>query len=88
MGQSLAAYTYIFIFPAISGFTVRLICGNKKRACLVTIGFAVFAAVIWAASNLLPTHGSELLALLAVQAASAAFASLLTGFVIRIKRGK
>lgn len=88
MGQAMASYLYIFIFPAIAGIVVRLICGGKKRAYLVTVGFAVLTAAIWAAANILPTHGNEFLALLTVQAASAAFAAMLTGFVIRIKYRK
>ncbi len=85
MGQALAAYTYVFIFPAAAGFTVRLVCRSRKRAYLVTAAFAALTVVLWAAANLLPTYGSELLALLTAQAASASFASMLAGFVIWAK---
>lgn len=88
MGQALAAYTYIFIFPAVVGSVARLVCRRRKRAYLVTAAFASLTAVLWAAANLLPMHGNELFALLTAQAASASFAAVLTGFVLGVKRRK
>lgn len=86
MRQIILNYLFVFVAPLIFGFLIRFIGGSSKRAYFITlglVGLAVIAQIIvWA----VPANGSEQNALLAVQAACAAAASLLTGVVMSLQK--
>ena len=85
MKQIIINYLIVFGLPIIVGLGVRILLQRFNKAYFVTVVFAVLALVGWVVVNVVPSHGSELYGILAVQATTAFVSSLLTGLVLRLK---
>ena len=79
-------YLFIFVIPLLFGFAIRFLGRGMVKAYSITAVFAGIAVIAWIVARVVPTHGSEQNALLAVQASCAAAASLLTGAVVSLMR--
>lgn len=77
MLQIVKNYVIIFIIPFFVGVAVRALCRRRNKSYFVTVAFAVLAVLGW-----IPSHGSELYALTAVQATMAAVGASLTELVL------
>jgi len=82
MYQLIWTYTCLLVLPALLGAVVRFFCRRLKRAWLVTAAFFALMIGAWVAAKVIPSHGSELYGLRALQATAAAVGSLVTGAVI------
>lgn len=85
MKQIIINYLFVFGLPIIVGLAVRILLQRFNKAYFVTVVFAVLAIVGWIVVNVVPSHGSELYGILAVQATTAFVSSLLTGSVLRLR---
>lgn len=81
MLQIVKNYVIIFIIPFFVGVTVRALC-RRNKSYFVTVAFAVLAVLGWIAALVIPSHGSELYVLTAVQATMAAVGASLTELVL------
>ena len=88
MDQIIKNYLFIAAVPFLAGTAVRFAFRRARRAYLVTLAFAVLAAIGWAAFSTVFSHGSEGYGILALQAAGAAAGALLAGLLIRRKRDR
>lgn len=86
MTQIILNHLSLWVLPILAGFTVRFLLRRMKHGYLVTIAFAVATLAAWIAAGTIPSHGSELYSLQAVQAANLFAASLLTGLTLRKKK--
>lgn len=86
MGQIILNYLFIFAIPLLLGFAIRFLGRDIGKAYVITIVFVGIAVIAWIIAWVVPSHGSEQNAILAVQALCAAAASLLTGAVVSLKR--
>lgn len=86
MGQIILNYLFIFAIPLLFGFAIRFLGRSIGKAYMITVVVVGIAAIAWIIAWVVPSHGSEQNALLAVQASCAAAASLLTGAVVSLKR--
>lgn len=82
MLQIVKNYVIIFIIPFFVGVTVRALCRRRNKSYFVTVAFAVLAVLGWIAALVIPSHGSELYVLTAVQATMAAVGASLTELVL------
>lgn len=85
MKQIIINYLFILGLPIIVGLAVRILLRRFNKAYFVTVVFAVLTLAGWVVVNVIPSHGSELYGILAVQATAAFVSSLLTGLVLRSK---
>jgi uncharacterized membrane protein YedE/YeeE len=85
MVQIMLNYLYIFIIPIIIGFAVRFFTRKIKRAYWVTVFFLVLSFVAWIIVYVVPSKGSEMHGIWALQATAAAIGSLVTGIAIWLK---
>lgn len=85
MAQIMLNYLYIFIIPIIIGFAVRFFTRKTKWSYWSTVFFVVLFFVAWIIVYVVPSKGSELHGLWALQATAAAIGSLVTGIAVRIK---
>ena len=85
MKQIIINYLFIFGFPIIAGLAIRVLLQRFNKAYFVTVAFAILSLVGWVVVNAVPSHGSELYGILAMQATSAFVSSLTTGLVLRLK---
>lgn len=69
----------------IAGFAVRILLQRFNKAYFATVAFAVLTLVGWVVYNVVPSYGSELNGILAMQATAAFASSLLTGLVLKLK---
>lgn len=86
MLQIVKNYVIIFIIPFFVGVTVRALCRRRNKSYFVTVAFAVLAVLGWIAALVIPSHGSELYVLTAVQATMAAVGASLTELVLLAQR--
>lgn len=86
MDQIIKNYIFIFIIPFLIGVVVRILFQRAKRAYLITSVIAVLAVIGWVAFYTVPSHGSELYGIIALQVTCAAVGALLIGLVVRAKR--
>lgn len=86
MLQIVKNYLIIFIIPFLVGVAVRLLCRRVNKDYFITVAFAALAIIAWAVALIVPSHGSELYALIAAQATSAAVGALLIELVLQIKK--
>lgn len=86
MLQIVKNYLMIFIIPFLVGVAVRLLCRRVNKAYFITAAFAVLAIIAWVVAFVIPSYGSELYALIAAQATSAAVGALLIELVLQIKK--
>ena len=86
MKQIIVNYLFIFGLPVIIGLAVRIILQRFNKAYLATALFAILTAIGWCVANTIPSYGSELHAILAIQATAAFVSSLLTGLILRLKK--
>lgn len=86
MLQIVKNYLIIFIIPFLVGVAVRLLCRRVNKAYFITAAFAVLAIIAWVVAFVVPSHGSELYALIAAQATTAAVGTLLLELVLQIKK--
>ena len=76
----------IFIFPFIVGFAIRFGAGKWSKAFLVTVLFTLLAlAAIWAEKTI-PSHGSEMYALISVETICVAAGSALAAVIAQLKK--
>ena len=85
MKQIIINYLFVFALPLIVGSVVRILLQRFKKACFTTIALAVLAFAGWIVVIVVPSDGSELYGLLAIQATAAFVSSLLTGLVLQSK---
>lgn len=85
MKQIIINYLFIFGIPIIVALAIRILLQRFHKAYLVTAAFAVLALAGWAVVNVVPSHGSELYGILAVQSTTAFTSSLLTGLLLRLQ---
>lgn len=85
MKQIIINYPFVFGLPMIVGSAVRVLLKRFSKAYFATAVFAVLALVGWVVVNVVPSHGSELYGILAVQATTAFVSSLLAGLVLGLK---
>lgn len=57
-----------------------------NKAYLVTTLFAILTAIGWYIANAMPSYGSELHGILAIQTTVVFVSSLLTGLILRLKK--
>ena len=86
MKQIILNHLFLWVLPMLAGLTVRFLLRRIKRPYFVTIAFAVAALSAWVATATIPSHGSELYGLQAVQTSSLFAASLLTGLTLRERK--
>ena len=86
MKQIIVNYLFIFGLPVIIGLAVHIILQRFNKAYLATALFAILTAIGWCVANTIPSYGSELHAILAIQATAAFISSLLTGLILRLKK--
>ena len=80
-------YLNIFIFPFIVGLAIRFGVGKWSKAFLVTVFFTLLAlAAIWAEKTI-PSHGSEIYALISMEAICMAAGSWVAALVARLRKG-
>ena len=76
----------IFMFPVIVGFAIRFGAGKWSKAFLVTVLFTLLAlAAIWAEKTI-PSHGSEMYALISMEAICMAAGSALAAVIAQLKK--
>jgi uncharacterized membrane protein YedE/YeeE len=85
MVQIMLNYLYIFIIPIIIGFAVRFFTRKIKRAYWATVFFLVLSFVAWIIVYVVPSKGSEMHGIWALQATAAAIGSLVTGIAVWLK---
>ena len=85
MKQIVMNYLFIYGLPMIAGFAVRILLQRFNKAYFATVAFAVLTLVGWVVYNVIPSYGSELYGILAMQATAAFVSSLLTGLVLKLK---
>ena len=85
MKQIIMNYLFVVGLPIIVGLAVRILLQRFNKAYFTTVVFAVLAVVSWVVVNVVPSHGSELYGILAIQATVAFASSLLTGLVLKLK---
>ena len=85
MKQIIINYLFILGLPIIVGFAIRVLLQRFNKAYFVTGAFAILTLAGWVVVNVVPSHGSELYGILAMQATSAFVSSLLTGLVLKMK---
>lgn len=86
MLQIVKNYVIIFIIPFFVGVAVRALCRRRNKSYFVTVAFAVLAVLGWIAALVIPSHGSELYVLTAIQATMAAVGASLTELVLLAQR--
>ena len=85
MKQIIINYLFIFGLPIIVGLAVRILLQRFNKAYFATVVLAVLTLVGWVVVNVVPSNGSELYGILAIQATVAFVSSLLTGLVLKLK---
>ena len=85
MKQILINYLLIFGLPIFLGLIIRILLRRFNKACFATIVFAILTLVGWIVVFVVPSHGSELYGISAIQATTAFVSSLLTGLILKFK---
>ena len=85
MKQIVMNYLFIYGLPMIAGFAVRILLQRFNKAYFATVAFAVLTLVGWVVYNVIPSYGSELYGILAMQVTAAFVSSLLIGLVLKLK---
>ena len=85
MKQIIINYLFIVGLPIIVGLAVRILLQRFDKAYFATVVFAVLTIVGWVVVNVIPSNGSELYGILAIQTTITFVSSLLTGLVLRLK---
>ena len=85
MKQIIMNYLFVVGLPIIVGLAVRILLQRFNKAYFATVVFAVLTLVGWIVVNVVPSNGSELYGILAIQATVAFVSSLLTGLVLKLK---
>ena len=88
MGQIIINYLYIFIVPFLVGAAARFLFRRIKRAYRVTLVSMALAAIGWFIFYAVPSNGSELYGIIALQLTSVAAGALLAGLILRLKSAK
>lgn len=88
MIQIIFNYFQIFGLPIIIGLVSRGLLQKFSKAYFVTVLFAVLTIVGWIVVITVPSHGSELYIIKAVQATTAFVSSLLIGLIFRLQLKK
>lgn len=86
MKQIIINYLVILVLPLVIGLATRIILQRFNKGCFATILFAILTAIGWCVAITIPSQGSELYGLLAIQATAAFASSLVTGLVLRLKQ--
>ena len=86
MRQIIWNYLCLFGVPAAIGCVVRFLLRRLRRAYCVSIIFVILAAIAWIAAYIIPSRGSELYGIRALQVTATAAGSLLTGLVFFVKK--
>ena len=77
----------IFIFPFIVGFAIRFGAGKWSKAFFITAFFTLLAlAAIWAEKTI-PSHGSEMYALISMETICMAAGSWIAAVIARLRKG-
>ena len=80
-------YLNIFVFPFVVGFAIRFGAGKWNKAFLVTAFFTLLGlAAIWAEKTI-PSHGSEIYALISMEAICMAAGSWVAALAARLRKG-
>lgn len=79
MRQIILNWLYVFIGPPVLGLALRFFCRRRKKAYLITICLLLLTAAAWIVVWTVPSRGSELYGLTALQASLAAAGSLSAG---------
>lgn len=85
MKQIIMNYLFVVGLPIIVGLAVRILLQRFNKAYFATVVLAVLTLVGWVVVNVVPSNGSELYGILAIQATVAFVSSLLTGLVLKLK---
>ena len=85
MKQIIMNYLFVVGLPIIVGLAVRILLQRFNKAYFATVVLAVLTLVGWVVVNVVPSNGSELYGMLAIQATVAFVSSLLTGLVLKLK---
>lgn len=85
MQQIILNYLVVFVLPAIICFSIRAVLQKSNRGAIVTIVLAALTIVCWGVAAFVPSHGSELYGIRAVQATTGFIASLVTGLVFHLR---
>lgn len=85
MKQIVMNYLFIYGLPIFFGLAVRILLQRFNKAYFATVAFAVLTLVGWVVYNVVPSYGSELYGILAMQATAAFVSSLLIGLVLKLK---
>lgn len=88
MGQIIINYIFIFAAPFLAGAALRLLCRRAKRAYLLTWVLIALAVIGWAAFYTIPSHGSEVYGIIALQLTSMAAGALLAGLAVHLKKNR
>ena len=88
MKQIVLNYLVIVIIPFLLGALIRFLFRKRSKAWLVTAITAFLAVAAFIIERTVPNHGSELYALLVVQAVCLLIGALLIGAVTRMMRRK
>ena len=88
MVQIILNYLYIFIIPIIIGFAVRFLILKINQAYWVTVFFVLLSVVSWIIVYIVPSNGSEMYGIWALQATAAAIGSLVTDIAVRLRNSR
>ena len=85
MLQILSNYLFIFIVPFLLGFSLRLLIRKSRKPSILTVCFIVLAIIMWGIAVIVPSHGSELNGLRAMQTSCLAVGAFIAGLITRAR---
>lgn len=85
MAQILLNYFLLSAFPFAIGFFARFLLRQEPRGVVLTVCSAAVALFLWSAALLLPSHGSERIAITAVMVSCLAAGTFAAGAVLRLR---
>ena len=84
--NSIRIFMFLFGYPALTGFAVRMLLQKFRYAFLGTAALGIWFLVMWLYARTNPSPGNEGPGLLSVCSFSIFAASLVTGIALRIIR--
>lgn len=85
MLQILSNYFFIFIVPFLLGFVLRLSIRKSSKPFILTVCFIGLAILMWGIAVIVPSHGSELNGLRAIQASCLALGAWIAGLIACVR---
>lgn len=81
MLQIFINYLFVFILPFLIGFGLRFAIRKLRWPFLLTVCLLALAVIMQYIAETVPNHGSELYAIMALEAVSLAAGALIAGII-------